>query len=187
MGPKELTFKGDDQVKCFACSECGQLYGLLSRDQAMRCCNWRCDTCGEKTSNFRTTCNGCQDAQKSIRDVERYEKAKKILWQDYQGMMFRDGEYFQDLDDVDSHYGDERPDYVYATVRIDLKFDAGGVLGEALSAAYDDAYDDLRQSEIDRLQKLLDEWCEMQGMHWFESNESVAVILPEIEREEDTE
>ena len=74
--------------------------------------------------------------------------------------------YFSEFEEFieawkDRHEPDEpKPKYVWGTTAVELTIDAGDILENACDELHEGAYDNL--SDVEGLQKYLDEWCAKQ-------------------------
>lgn len=57
-----------------------------------------------------------------------------------------------------------RPEYVWATTPEEFSIDARNICESATEDLYEDAYDDISDKDLERLQALLDDWCKSTGV-----------------------
>lgn len=80
-------------VECHRCSNCGTVY--LERERAEKCCV--CSACGRPITADgwprKTLCLECWDRESARAKREKWEKAEKVRWNEYDG----DGIYIEGL------------------------------------------------------------------------------------------
>lgn len=85
---------------------------------------------------------------------------------------FHSDGFFQDWDEFFEEWWDEdkdkefpvRPEYAWITERDDFSIDAQNICEQATENLYEDAYSDISDKDLERLQKMLDEWCQSCGV-----------------------
>jgi len=143
--------------KLFVCKHCGK---TNKTDH----CN--CKEAQEERSNkFR-----CEQVQK---DYERYQKAEKIHYKDYDGkFIIKDSEYIKDIDDVAEWIyeqiieGNDIPEYLWATESTPhFSIDLLDVIYNKCEDGYEEMYEYLNTSShlIVEAQELIDKWEKEQG------------------------
>lgn len=187
------------------CPECSTIYygdDARARTSASRCCNATCPReidgapCGKAVRKSYTYCDDCtsirQAEHRREADARAYLVAEKVSAEDYDGpaiyfdggpsgsSMKGDG-YYRDVHElIDLCRGMDVPipAYVWACDTNHPHTAADDLVYSALEEAYDDATDDVPRSEIRRLQELLNEWWEEQGMTWYSESRTRAVFIP---------
>lgn len=203
---RTIIDKDSQKTVGYACGNCGLFFSLLNypddaQAQAERCHadEYPCAICGNVMRRPlvglypRNYCAACEaerkrasDEKEARREQERFEKARKTTWKDYQGeMVYCDGygnDGFLGLDEVEELLEgppEECPDYVWACESYDLKLDAELILQQALEDHHEDAGEGITNEAGAELQKLLDDWCAKQGVRSFEPIDE-AVLLKRV-------
>lgn len=142
----------------------------------------RCQYCGEILPRARLKCN-C-DTQRDIDSKERITKEAKELREApiateeilksseyfYSDRFGYNEGYFNDWDEFFDYWfdnyeeDDEKPEFVWTTVPLNMSMDAGSIVENATEDLYEDAYSDISDSKINELQDYLDEWCKNCGV-----------------------
>lgn len=163
------------------CEVCGGIGHLINNQEGYieRCTSCRglgikdvCKICGQPKYGL---CEN-MDCRKEIdrRDEQRLlNKAIKCELKDIsseytemfysESYRYNDG-YFSEIEDLIEYCESEDieiPDYVWATQKVDLQLDACDILENACEELCEDAFDNL--TDINGLQKLLDEWVSKQS------------------------
>ena len=173
--PIELCKRGTAEIVAYACGTCGSVVGstLVHGDAAhaiaaTHCGPWICRVCGvEHDWSHQTICHDCWAKSRAEREAERDAKcfatATKLSAAEYDGWV-SDGDegFWSSVEDALDHYD--------------------GVIEHALEDHYEDAADQIDDTDVARLQVALDAWCESIGIESWETDYSRAVRLPEIER-----
>lgn len=155
MNVKELTFRGDDKTRLYACGECGNCYspknvGLPNaRDMAEKCCrpeHHTCKACGVEVEKYRTMCRPCGE-------LARLRKAKPIperQWTDpveCEGVPGGWGEgFFRDTDELREACEDhevEVPAWCWPCTARPLALNADSLLEHAVDDMHEDAMDEI--------------------------------------------
>lgn len=178
-----------DRVIAYACCDCRSYY--LSESDALTCC--RCRACGAKTTMYFLTCQDCskREYEERTRKSNEVMKAKldaaeAVPESEYEGMIYcsegygpQDG-YFVDGDELRDYCLDndrEPPSRVWACHKVPLRIMAEHAIEGALDDHHDGASDEISEADEDRLQKLLDEWCDSVGVVSWQAERNKAVIL----------
>jgi len=198
MDPIELCKRGSDEIVAYACSKCGTVVGSARQHgdaarevAATHCGPWICRVCGvEHDWSHQTICHDCWAKSRAEREAERDAKcfatATKLSAAEYDGWV-SDGDegFWSSVEDAIDHYDGEDldcPEWLWACRRVPLHADADGVIEHALEDHYEDAADQIDDTDVARLQVALDAWCESIGIESWETDYSRAVRLPEVER-----
>jgi len=139
----ELFLESGKSAGIWACGECR----MVKRDKeaAVRCCRrpYECTECGQKTGSNWLVCEPCRQKKEVCREKERFEKASKVLYENYEGhMVYWGGDYHDSLEDLLDHCVSEEidpPSYVWACrgeKNVYLTMDA------LMDLFYDDAHED---------------------------------------------
>ena len=155
----------------------------------------RCRYCGELLPVYSLKCN-CP-AQKEEEEAERIRKAKEEL---EKAPLMSDEEaaeeevfysdaypcndgYFSGWDDFfdawDSEHepGDERPEYVWVTDKIELALDAADIVSGACDDLDEDAYERV-SSAVPKLQESIDDWLDNYGTWALVESHRAKVRIP---------
>jgi hypothetical protein len=103
MNPIRLYHGDGTPTDLYYCSRCRAAY--KSEELAEACCRPKLCECGEPVMQYYTTCDSCRNKnwreQATIKEAERFEKATKVSWRDYDGFV-----YCEQGDSGDSYYPD---------------------------------------------------------------------------------
>jgi hypothetical protein len=95
---------------------------------------------------------------------------------------FSEWEEFFDAWEYSGHKPDEkRPKFVWGTTWHQIKMDAAGIVEQAIedSGLHEDAWDAISEQSIDKLQKLLDDWCSREtGTRTYCYDHEYAIEIP---------
>lgn len=188
MNPVEVCRKGDPEQKpvALACGECGMVFHIDHMSHAEDCCQaGKCKHCGTATKRHRTSCLECSRKQAAQRERDRWVKASKISLSDAKGHFIFCPEVtrnegfvtFEDLEEEMFSMLDngaeleDLPQVFFDTIGVVAKLDASDMCQE-LCDEYPDAYDNL--VNIDMLQSMLNDWCGMQPVLYWEPDYSRA-------------
>lgn len=191
----------DNEVVCPTCK--GLRFVLTQRgknayiENCKDCYNGRnyiCKHCGKLNKTDRCDCEGFREEKRFEEDKkeqERYNKADKINYKDYDGY-FLWNERAIDKDDLEEelydiiYNGEEPPKYIYATVKdtINVGIDICDEISNNCSDGYEDMIDnlDMDSEKLQQAQTLIDEWVAEQGSAldcYYEAHSRV-VLLDEI-------
>ena len=113
MNPIRLYNENGTPTLVYYCSKCGKVspYGGVksSQELAEECCRPKLCECGEPVMRHYTTCEKCRNKnwreQGLIKEAERFEKATKVSWRDYDGFVYCEqgdsgDNYYPDTDDL---------------------------------------------------------------------------------------
>ena len=101
MNPQQLFHADGTPSKVWYCGKCR----LTAHDESManRCCDPRCDSCGEPCSQYSSVCESCRRKQIEASEVER--RAKATVLDSWDGCIYAEGYgyqdgYFQSIEDL---------------------------------------------------------------------------------------
>jgi hypothetical protein len=142
----------------------------------------RCQYCGMILPRGRLKCS-CDTQQridfkaieekeaKALREAPIATEEVLNLSEYYYSDKFGDNEgYFDNWDEFfdywfDNHdEDDEKPEFVWTTIPENISMDAMSIIESATEDLYEDAYSDISDSEIKKLQDYLDDWCKNCGV-----------------------
>jgi len=170
------------------CEGCGRVY--VEKDLAEKCCI--CAKCGanakERKMSSSFMCFDCMDASIEKSRQERYDKAKKVHWRDYDGAgIYVEGlgsEYFfgwSPEEIIDAWEADNMEPFpgfdafrIYGTYYEPIELDADELEERLCDGAYEDYEVDARMRED--LERLCDEWNSKHGDKCYWPDETVAIV-----------
>lgn len=133
--------------------------------------------CGKERPYYMMICDECSEKL-------RFEKAKKINIEDYEGSFVYDiqtDEYFQDIDDLEEHYESENmelPDYVYGCEAIEFSLDMSSIVRNELNDNhFEGAEERIDVESLKSLQNIVDAWTSSQGITSYERDYSLVLLL----------
>jgi len=165
-----------------------------------------CQYCGKANKTNHCDCKEFQENRRKQLDkiqqekeLELFDKAKKIKFKDYDGkFILNEGDFVKDSDDVEEWIYDkivydklsdeELPKYLWGT-QTELVFDLHirDVISDKCEDGYDDMYNCLNTNDedLDKAQEYLDKWYKKQGdnINIYYENHSVAVLLDDLIKE----
>lgn len=192
--------KEDGQMSLigFACSECKLFSSILTyggdiegtRTQVTRCCNAVCEWEGCTQTRRRKSCSIYCDKhrEESRKKDERdaFEKAKKLLPDDYDGECVREKDgrfgndgFFDSIEELMETYEDagvEPPSYCWATTSDRFQLNADSILESALEQHFEDAWEQVEAE--DELKEFIKTWNEKQMIVTYWEDRSRAIMLP---------
>jgi hypothetical protein len=195
--PEEVR-SASGKSRAYGCAKCGQLYaaraGALGSDDGLKwaytaarqCCGPReCDCCGVEIPPRREYCwmwcNSCRDKKGSEKLQLAFDKANKVSYQDYGDKpVVHCDDFYESIESLVDHLwcdGVEIPPWVWGCYEVQLKLDGDSLLENALEDFHEEAGDDISQQARDALQKMLDDWCENQGVTMFCEDPKTVVLL----------
>lgn len=201
MNAIELVRKDTQETVGWKCSACGEwaltvVRGLCD-EEAKRmideCCSKICRKCGGETKYPGRLCGACETKREAERELARYEKAKKVKLDEYEGEMlyFSDErvgrEGYVDVSEIDDalerfvteHKGEPSPPYAWATSTNKVQFNLGDTLLDVLNdEAHEDASDWVKWKLVEAAQVMVDHALENVTTYW--EDHSVAVLLPPV-------
>jgi hypothetical protein len=179
------------ETKAWACGQCGQVADKNYADTY--CCVPEeirnppsvCTVCGVTGKYFYKGefCEYCSFDER-IKDGKlkliTFEEVPKNLHMPFSD----DDDYFEDMESfveswIDNHSDDpevRRPKYLTVNKYGENRLDASDIAYSWLEEAYEDAVEDVTKEATAELQKLLDDWCEKQGIVWYEPTSKVIEI-----------
>lgn len=194
-----LTFVQEDKPdapKNYGCGKCKLFWGG-SLENAEQCCQpplpKNC-ACGKLIdASCYVVCGECRAKNNSEREAARFEKAKKVTYEEYDeeiiyvdgygsGDMIGDG-YWSSLDEFLDHCESEDiepPEYVWGVSQQKFTLDAEDIIDSALENQefYEDARGNISKEDMNALDKFLTEWCKKVDLTCYMEDNSVAVLVP---------
>lgn len=196
MDIKELTFRGDDKTRLYACGKCGKCYSpeiYLCKNEAAHaaakraaeiCCVLNnCEDCGKQLDReFRTCCESCFD-------IRRVIKAAKITadqaetdciftqWPGTGSGGYGEG-YYQTIDELKEQLDDESvemPPFVHPCEETRFSLDASDIIENACSDLHEDAADQL--VDVDVFDAAVKAFVEKQSVRSFYPDYGKVIIL----------
>ena len=192
--PYEVYIKGREKVIGYACAKCHRFCSPLiyackredaikaALDHAKRCCaNLICNECDKDMGPPKgvrwLTCQKCRAKKDAERESKLYQEAEKIPLSEYEhDVSYHDGAflyYESDLDELSSPY-------VWACYAVELTMDAAELVNNSLENGehHDDAFEDVSDVMLERLQKYLNLWCKRVAVRSWQPDLKKAVLLP---------
>jgi hypothetical protein len=193
--PIELCKRGTDEIVAYAGAKCGAVvgsartHGDAAREIAENHCGpWTCRVCGnEHDWSHQRICRSCwnkQDAERRVRaDAERRAKATEIPAAQYDGWVTNGDKFWPDvnamLDDVEEG---KEPAWVWGCKCVPFHIDAGWIIEGALEEHHKDAGDAISNTDVERLQKMIDQWCNGMGIESWEPDYTRVVLLGSLHK-----
>ena len=206
LKPYEVCLKDGKKVIGYACSKCHMFCSPLiyacgwdngikaAHDHAVTCCADRmCNECNvnmgppEKNKVHWLLCQPCRSKKDNEKESKLYQEAKKIPLSEYKDtMLYYMDEYYDDEVITDKYSFDEPPKYAWACDPHDFSLDASDIVSSGLEHGehHEDAYDDISDKDIKRLQRFLDAWCKHVGVRSWFPNFNLAVLIPPPDEEQ---
>ena len=183
--PIPLTIAGKGDIVAYACGKCHNVVAthkdFYNAEELARkhCDKPICKTpgCGGDVL-YSTMCRKCYDEDKARREAVRVKDAKKVDAKDWKGPVYvEDGDkWYVSVDDLLEDYeeGDEPP-YAWGASVVHMGLDASSILESALEEASEEAQEDSGRL-ADKLQPILDKFCEDNPTEWWEQSDTVVVL-----------
>ena len=192
MDSFQLRNEKNQPIDVWVCGKCRLFQpSYCTRQAAEQCCRpSRCRTCDAPIDYLKhgavkwLDCATCREEHSIERHQAKVDKAVKVPLHEYDREYVCMGDRIVLIDELcDAIESGERDpdDVVWGTAPRKLRFDAGELVWHALEAGahYDDAYDDIGDAAVARLQRQLDAWCdEVEIVSHFEDQSVVVVITP---------
>lgn len=161
----ELYKKDGATAGIYYCSECRAVF--KTEPEAKNCHGERLCGCGEPiTERYRSKCSACQAKDWREEEVEReddrFEKAKKIPADQYDGeMVYANDKYYESVDDaLDGYLEGQEPEYVWACKNVGVqRADLEDITEHIVENMWEDA-DSSDLNGLDELQTALDAFNE---------------------------
>ena len=191
MNVKELTFRGEDETRLYACGECGKCYSPkiyaapddrahdAARSAAENCCApTHCKECGVEVEKYRTMCRPCGE-------LVRLRKATPIPEREWTDPVHLDGTpggwgdgFSRDTDELREACWDhevEVPAYCWPCTARPLALNAESLLERAVDDMHEDAMDEI--VDADGLIAFVAEWNAKQTCKsWYPDMSRVVVL-----------
>jgi predicted RNA-binding Zn-ribbon protein involved in translation (DUF1610 family) len=197
--PLEVVLKIEDRLVAWACPKCGLLFILGARDtekdrkrkmqDAAAHCVQNC-VCGKPLDyHYYLRCKECRAAVEIEKEKARYDKAVKLVMEDYEGPVYWEGHegglgdgYFSGIDEVLDYCEDEGvsvPEYVWACTPHPFTLDAENILEHELERQemYENAGEGITDDARKRLQAYLTVWAQEQHITGWQYDYTRAVLL----------
>lgn len=196
--PVEVVVRESGKLVGYACGECGRFYAApvfldeeAARSEALanteQCCTPRvCEKCSAPMGErLWLVCPPCVKQAEEDRDRDAFDKATKVNAADYDGWVSwsdhgpNEG-YFASVDDLLTYCEDEGctlPAYVWGCSELPFHMSAERAIEDALDEHYEEARHKIADTEVERLQAFLDEWCEKQEVKSYFEDRGTAVMI----------
>jgi len=166
----------------WVCRECRRPW--LVELYAEECCKPPTCECGKPAEYPYSGCKECREETRRKREQAIWDKAKKVRWVDYDGVMLicdRDDEFYSDPAEIfDAHYADP-PTWAWGTYAKKLKIDAIQVIDDAIENEGFLGDETLPIPDLTELQKALDAVCEQIPETYWEDQTVVVTFEEEAE------
>jgi hypothetical protein len=189
--PRSLCFEdAPTTVMAWACGSCATVYPMRSYPNAYEiartCCNPVCTKCDGETAQGNALCAACRKNAEATKEAVRFERARKIPLDDYQGdyLNFEDATFDVDaLDDAQSDRvkrNEEPMTYAWACAPEEASFDVVSSVADMLEEEHPQGSDaDVDYNLLDAAQILVDKAIDKVVSH--RSRSDIAVLLPPFE------
>lgn len=169
----KLAIVGTDDILAHACGKCRRV--AHNEAAAAQCCEPYICECGATCRQHWTACEECLAKKRVLKEQERFEKAEKIPWRDYEGPVFAGSDYHESVEmyfdslACDNEPGDI-PNFVWACTEHKMgRICASDLIESVLDDHHEDAYEWIEDE--DELQASLDAWVAKQTLvTWMEDN-----------------
>lgn len=129
-----------------------------------------CEYCGQPLTRGFTMCT-CEDYKEHERRRQAtywqtvVEKAEEVKESDVTTMLYdnEEDEYYYSVDECLEHYHDDGkapPERLWVCSQANLSLDANDIVSMECEELHEDAMDSIPTSGIQKLQHMLDDWCE---------------------------
>jgi hypothetical protein len=184
------------EVVIYQCSQCGRKFENPASAEVCCITENLCPKCGKPMKRFFTMCDACRseefEEKQRAKEKERYEKAEKILLDDYDGEQVFDGEHFILTDDADIEYamdGSDSRRFVWACTkhrRVVTKEDVHGMLGQIIEEVeFDESPGVEDVFNLATLMEFIEKWNEKNKLIYFSIDYSRAILLKDPEDEDE--
>ena len=172
-------------VLAYACGVCGR---VDTHAWAGRCCARKfCDCGNEIVVGAYTACPVCINKAADKRKIEKYEAAKKVKAEDYNGPVFHENRdrFYSDISEAVEYVADDleslddlEKQIFYTCTTSHLVLNADEIIDSAFECQdhCEDTYDSI--SGVDELKNFITTWNEEHGKSvatWFPSTEIIIV------------
>lgn len=156
------------KAELFKCSKCQALH--RTEDHAEQCCV--CKKCGKEMKN-QGWCEPCQNIARFDRERERFNRAKKVHWKQYDGMILSDETAYCAEDVIDL---EDESKWSWATKKTSFQLDLDNAIENEAEGMWEDITDNLigmdeLRAAVDTFNKANIETCS------YEETYDTAVIL----------
>lgn len=174
------------------CPHCGGtdlmiINNVLNRESIIFCPHCtdgvlrRCKFCGNIIPKYKKC--SCAEQLKLDRVEEELKKAERFAYAPlapeevekscemffsedypYEDGFFAELERFVEVWFDEHETTDKRPEYVWTTTGVNIEIDAHNIVENASEGLYEEAYFDVSDDKIQKLQSYLDDWCKTCGI-----------------------
>ena len=190
MNVRELTFKGEDEVRLFACGECGRCVSpklflapkdvqmQTARRMAEECCAVKtCTDCGvDMGQTARTICDACHERRILKNATEMYD-ANVVVYQ-YGGEGSWGEGYSENIEELFSWchgYDEPVPAYVHPCEGDPLRLDADNILVNVVDDHHPDAGDQVVDAQ--EFRDFVEKWNAKQTCVSYAPDYSKVIVL----------
>jgi hypothetical protein len=183
----ELFHKDGRPAGIFYCSECRIVHKTES--EAQQCHSVKLCACGQPVTRYFTNCEKCRlkgwRDETDRKELARFEKAKKITPEEYDGAHVFCGEkYYDSVEEaIDDYLEGQEPEYVWACKDINLpKADIDRIIEPLVEEMWEDA-DSFDLNGIDELEKALAAFDKAnEGISLWNPDYSTAILIKQEEQ-----
>ena len=144
--------------------------------------------CGNKKLRGWTICEDCRIKALKNNEINRFNKAEKIHYDDYDGRFIVNDDTYNKDDFEEWLYDriterEEYPIYMFATKQIKvLDIDLNNVIQNCVENGYDDMSEHLDYKGIEEIQEKIDKWIDDQGdsAYCYEEDYSRVILLDKL-------
>lgn len=181
MNPQKLYLENKKFSGVYFCSKCKCVSSKL--EEAEKCCRpYHCKECGKLTNTYITTCGVCSIRIREKELKRKWEKAKKININDYDGECIycenNDRYIFLEHFDVKEETEDVDDEFIrlFATTKSKFNLDADDIINGELENHHEDA--DISSNGYKEMREFLKIWCDKYGVETYYPDYSLAIIIP---------
>ena len=203
----------DNEIACPNCNGLQFTYTQNKNSGIIRNCTscfggklFTCKYCGKNNKTDHCNCekseqerNNILNNKESERQLELFNKATKIKFDDYEGrFILESNDFVQDADGIyewlydeikyQEKTDEELPKFIWSTQAVPVfNLDLDEIILDKTEDGYDDMYDnlDMCDDNLIQAQEYLDKWYKNQGdmVNTYEEDYSVAVLLDDLIKE----
>lgn len=182
MNSIEVVRRGGDETVGYACAKCGEVYKFGHKWLADRCCDPRCEDCGEPCHGCYVVCDAHRKERAAKNEAELFAKAAKLTRAEWNGPVFDPSEatgddgYGRDFDHLLRHVSEEDwPAYVWACDATKPSLSIGSVLDLVCEEHHENVRDQLKN--VAELEAAIDEFNAKQTTETWSPDYSRAIVL----------
>lgn len=185
MQAKQLVEKDAPDATWWMCSKC--LVVWSTEEGAGQCCGTRtCVECKKTVLSGNARCNACVDGDREALDAAMFASARKIPYYEYdEPFLFwasagPTGKFFGSRKEIERYCLQQNltpPRWVWACESIGFLIDAQQILQAVRDRTCNEISHLIDDSEVERLQTMLDDWAVAQNLKSWDVDYDTAVVL----------